>query len=230
MFKNGNKKQNPIVLSIVLLGLGLLGLISGFFGRASDTLDINEAFDYGVGKGNSYEGEIKYCSQCVCEYSHRLYYIIPLGTEYYYVAVSDDESNAVVVRADKKFGDNFDEDTGEAFSTVHVKGRVDSMPSDVKSHFKEIETELNFGTPNFDRYYIDLIGDSVSIFRIISGIGLLVSDIFITLFFIKIKSKIKEGAVLEYKDYSKSEKIFGIIGVIILIPSMLLFAYSLLFW
>lgn len=228
MFKNVNKKQNPFVASFVLLGLGLLGLISGFFGRASDPLDINEAFDYGVGKGNSYEGEIKYCSQVACEYSHRLYYIIPLGTEYYYVAFSEDQSEAVVVRADKKFGDNFDEDTGEAISTVHVKGRVDSMARDVENHFADIKKEINLDTPNFDSYYIDLIGDSVSIFRIISGIGLLVSDIFLTLFFIRVKSKIKEGD--NPFNYNKMDKVLLAVGAIILIPSMLLFIYSLLFW
>ncbi len=228
MYKNSDKKANPLVLILVCLGLGIGIIISGFVKTSSDALDLNEAFNYGIGKDNSYEGDIKYCSQCVFEYSYRLYYIIPMGTEYYYIAVSDDESSAVVLRADKDFGDSFDKDTSTAFSTVHIKGKVSSMPSEVRSRFTEIKNEMHLDQPNFERYCIDLLSDRNSRLRIISGIGFLIADVFLAWFFIKTKSRFEEYNLKHsFSNYSKSEKVISLTGFIISLASLLLFIYSL---
>lgn len=224
MNRNSNQQASPFILSFIILILGAAFIIFGIMGNSSDkTYNITEAFDYGIGKGNSYEGEINYCSQCVCEYSHRLNFIIPLGTEYFYVAFSDDQSKAAVICADKDFGDNFDKDTYKALSEVKVKGKVDSMSKELKENFSEMKQELSFDFPNFDKYYIDLTIGRDNNFRIFSGIGLLISDIFVTLYFVILKLKNANDSLERYK----SNTLVGFIGIVILLISILLFIYSL---
>lgn len=225
-----SKQKSPFILSFMIFVLAGYAIITGIIPYFSTVVNIQNAFDIGLVKGNSYEGEIKYSSQCVCEYSHTLNFIIPIGTEYYYIAFSEDQSKAAVIRADKNFGDSFNKDTGAALSAVNVSGRVEKTPMQVKTHISKLSREVLTGFPtseNFKSFYINLISDRNCTFRLISGIGFIISGIIMTLFFIKVKKE--DDSSLKFKKISEVSafvKYGAIIGSILLMISIVLFIIS----
>ena len=209
---------------IAFVALELFCFISGIMGLLAGAENIETAFTGNLKKGNVYEGEIKYCSSCVFEYYHLLY-IIPIGTEYYYIAFSDNLSGAVVIRAEKNFDENFDEDTGKALSEIHVKGKVKKIPRKIKSHFTDLSAKLLFSPfrANLDTYYIDCLSNRIYVFRIIAGIGLLISVGILVPFFKKAPTMYPG---YKYSQYSKKIKISNNLACIVLIISVILLLYS----
>lgn len=226
---NRKSPKNPLIVFISFILIGIVCIILGFIGLSSNAESIKNAFSIGLEKDKYYKGDIKYCSSCVCEYSHRLNFIIPLGTEYYYIAFSDDQSKAIVVRADKNFYDNFDKDTGMALSTVNSKGKVKKIPNKIKYHFSELKSKINSieTHKSFNILYLDLLCNRIYTMRLISGIGFLVSGFILTLLYIKKKAKDKYNEQI-FSEPIKVEKILGSFGSLILIVSIILLTYSII--
>lgn len=222
---NNLKKYKKFYI-IAFAVLEIFCFVSGIAGLFSKSENLEKAFTNSIEKGDVYEGEIKYCSSCVYEYYHLLY-IIPIGIEYYYIAFSDNQSKAVVIRADKSFADNFDEDTGKALSEIHVQGKVKKIPSKIRSDFTDLSRKLLFSSyhTSFDTYYIDFLSGRIYVFRIISGIGLLISVGIFILFFKKAKIMYPE---YKFSQYSKKDKILNSFASLVFIISIILFVYSVI--
>ena len=104
---------------------------------------------------------------------------IPVGTEYYYIVLNDSVDQAIFIRADKNWGDNFNAQN-YASSPVNVKGKVRKMDYKLK---KELVSDVNDLTRSGINVATDKTGSNylfidnqttkVSIYKLV-GFGLFV--------------------------------------------------------
>ena len=172
---NSKSRRSIILAGIIFSILATVFIVFGVTGLLSQGKDMGKVFEDSLEKGNCYEGEIKYASQNVYIMKHTINFI-PVAYEYYYVITNYDASSMVVVRAPKKWGDNFNEDTGESLKKIVAKGNVKKCSYKVKSGMEEIRSRWmldSYGTKFDSGYYVDLLQTRNSILQLVLGIGIL---------------------------------------------------------
>jgi hypothetical protein len=162
--RGGGKKPSPVIAIIFLVLLAALGLFMGISGFFKEKISLDDAFN-NMETGKSVSGVPAYgASHPNFEYKHK-FSVFPLMTEYYYIILSDDMKNGLLVRADKDFGDNFDVSDHVNSGGIKIKGNVKSTSRKVEENF----SGLDYRMVNND-CYIDLLSTKMNIRWLIIGI------------------------------------------------------------
>lgn len=144
-----NRQASPVtaavvfgIIIIIALYFGISGLIGG--GKVS----LDSAFESGMDKGSIVSGVPPYgAPQANLDYEHGVD-SIPIGHEYYYMILSEDQQTILLVRADKHFGENFDSESYKNINGTSIKGKVRMTSKDVTAKFSELtqleEPELKY--------------------------------------------------------------------------------------
>lgn len=162
---NGGQKKGIVVVLLVLVGVALL-VGKGIAEMSAKTAQNPD----NPRKGELVTYNITYAKE-VQSIDNRLWYIIPTGTEHYYITLTDnDELNHMLVRADKKwFSDNFNSE-GRAVRTVTVSGLSRECPSTIRNRVRELNSGLSeYSASINDSKYIDALYKNLAVVRIIVG-------------------------------------------------------------
>lgn len=162
---NGGQKKGIVIVLLVLVGVALLvgkGIaeMSAKTAQNPDNPRKGELVTYNV----TYAKEVQ-------SISNRLWYIIPTGTEHYYITLTDnDELNRMLVRADKKwFSENFDSE-GRAVRTVTISGLSRDCSSTIRNRARELNDGLSEYSESLnDSKYADALYKKLAVVRIIVG-------------------------------------------------------------
>lgn len=159
-----------LIVAILFAVVSLWSIVTGVMGLAGrNKADAETFFEKGYQKGDFFDGEITYCSDCVLCMKHTINFI-PAAYEYYYVIMSDDLSKAVMVRADKHYGENFVD--GEAVTPVKAKGRVKSTEYETRRELESVQNDLAaMGVYLSVDTYLDLLSTKYYALRIVSGVS-----------------------------------------------------------
>lgn len=170
-------------------------------------------------------GETHYGSKLLLTMKHTFNYIIPMGKEYYYCVYSDDTDTVSFVRAGKKFGDNFNNDSYSS-SAVKIKGKVREADSQVK---RELSTAINqlesngfkIAKDSGNLLFIDTQTTFQSMLRISSCLALLASIIIFLLI-----ANMKKQPIGEVQ---RNTSVPSAIAIILFIAGMVIMLYTFSF-
>ena len=182
------------IIAIIFAITGIWCIVSAIIGLTRESKDLNEAFGNVISERERYEGKVELASPCILEMKHTVN-LIPAGKEYFYAVFSEDESNAVIVRAGKKWGENFNSDTFQSCYDMVIDGTVKRLSYKAKAEIDTIATEFAEYDINLTRtYYIDLLAKRFYIIRIIVGAGtLLLAGLLIFALTAKYQNSIANG-------------------------------------
>ncbi len=123
--KDNKKPANPVVGLVIIVIIAAVSLFMGISGlKADNSQTLDDAFRNGLNSGAYVSGEPAFgAHNANFEYKHTINFI-PIITEYYYIILSEDGENGVLVRADKDFGKNFDSTSFENISGIKIEGKV----------------------------------------------------------------------------------------------------------
>lgn len=162
-YEKPKKKANPAIAFIFFALMSLLGFFMGISGFIKESRTLDEAFGKGLEKGTCVSGVPAYgVNEYSLDYVHKINFI-PILHEYYFVISSEDQSEILLVRAPKDFGENFDGDTFRNLTGVEIKGNVKSTADKVSEHFRKA------GAVDLDAY-IDLLSTRRNIEWLIIGV------------------------------------------------------------
>lgn len=166
------KDKSMIVGSIILILIPVAEIVMGILSFShSKTVLLSEIFD-GDPKGKYVRDKVEYATQNYYTLSHSVNFI-PTGKEYYYVIFSEDQSDAIFVRAGKKWGRFFNSRTLEAYSgPVAISGKVKSLDYEARKGADKLQESFQSeGMPiSVSYYYIDLLAKQYGILSILSGV------------------------------------------------------------
>ncbi|MCR4793963.1 MAG: hypothetical protein K5898_02075 [Ruminococcus sp.] len=149
--KNNRKEPNPVIGLIMIVIIAAFSLFMGISGLKADSQSLDDAFSNGLNSGAYVSGEPAFgANKPNFVYKHTVNFI-PIVTEYYYIILSEDEQNGVLVRADKDFGKNFDSSTFENISGIKIKGKVKASKSKI---LNSTDLDQSFLTKDM---YIDML-------------------------------------------------------------------------
>lgn len=147
--------------SLIFLGLGIYKLC-GFSNTYQTTL---------VGAVEFFENE------------HSIDGLIPIGTSYYYLGITDDNGFVIVQANQNWLNDNFDSE-GYAKNTpgVTVKGEITRLPSDAQSYAAETLTEYlaeytDYNIPLGQKSYMNIFYIDSAVHSVIVGSLMLIAGI-----------------------------------------------------
>lgn len=181
------KKDKGTIIGIIILVLipvylivnGTLSLVHG----ESETLD--ELLSGGDMKGTYVEDEVWFATQEYVGLKHSVN-LIPTGTEHYYLVFNDDFTKCISVRADGKWGEQFNSRTWFPYdgSPVEINGKVKYMDYKVRQYVDDMKREMSDAGESFQisYYYIDLLSVRYGILSIIAGIGIFLAILSLALF------------------------------------------------
>ena len=160
-----NKKAIYVVY-LIFAGLALFCICKGILGLVGERVTLDEAFSTGLKGGEIVSGIPAYGSNHYNLAIDNSINTVPLGMEYYYMILSEDQQKAFVVRGPKNFGDNFDEDN-KNFRNITIKGKVKQANEEVRRTFG-----YNLGTVDrfsLEYFYIDLTNTWLCILWLTAG-------------------------------------------------------------
>ncbi|MBP3337772.1 MAG: hypothetical protein J6L69_00015 [Lachnospiraceae bacterium] len=175
-------KQKDNLGSAVLAIIVFVGFIIGllYFGistqiKLAKSISVEELLDGRSVEDNGVNGTVNHESVEFLELEHRLNYIIPTGTDHYYLIFNEDGSRCIAYKGSGKWNREFDDVTGFTDSTVKIKGTVKKMPSEVKTYYNQAISKLNAEGFYFDAepYYIDSSDGLKSIVQIITALAII---------------------------------------------------------
>lgn len=168
--KNINPNRGLLIFVIAVIVIALWCIVSGIIGLIGrNKINTQTLFENGYHKGDFFEGEISYGSDCVLCMKHTINFI-PAAYEYYYVIMSEDFSGAALVRADKHFGENFV--NGTAAQPLNASGRVKATEYKTERELTSVQSELAaIGIHLSIDNYVDLLSSKYYTLRIAAGIA-----------------------------------------------------------
>lgn len=185
--QQNRNRPNPLVGILFLIFIIIFALFMGISGLKTESQSLDDAFSNGLKNGTCVSG-VPYMgsSNCNFEYTHKLKFI-PFMHEYYFLILSEDMDTALLVRADKDFGENFDATTKRNISGTAIKGSVRTPSSKVRKYFTAMkEPMIN------SAYCIDLLSSEMNTrWFIIAGFNL-----FMMLYYIIFNKKKQNGKSL----------------------------------
>ena len=197
------RKVSPVwgILIFVILTLFCIGY--GISGLTGEKVTLDEAFTSGLDGGEIVSGIPPYGSN---HYNLRIenrVNFIPMGSDYYFMILSEDEERALIVRAPKDFGDNFDGEY-KNFSNKSIRGKVKKSNSKVENNFRlDNPMAMNkFQTS----MYIDMTSTRLSIMWLAVGI-------FNILMTVVLIMRMKKS---QYDDYVATGKKVGLAAFLII--------------
>ncbi len=211
--KKKNSKAASVLGIILLIGLAAFLIITSVVDligvSGAETLSSTYST---VPEKNSYvEATFHYCDY-VGAMKHTINFI-PVGTEYYYLVYTDDSAQAIFVRADKNFIDNFDND-GISYSGVTFSGKVREMDFDMEKEIRSTANEITAYGINVARgddssyLYIDARTTKNAVLNLIGFVAVVLAAVFLY-----IVSKMPADVPGEMSHQGKA-KVFGILCAI----------------
>ena len=121
----------------------ILDLVSLANARTVDSYDMDISED-----GVSVEGNFYYLTNGhVLSVEHKICYVIPTGTEYFFTLFNDSGSKCIFIRADKDFAEEFYRQVDEneqngSYAGAYLKGKVREMRPKVRYELVDYANEL----------------------------------------------------------------------------------------
>ncbi|MBO4309767.1 MAG: hypothetical protein J5856_01735 [Lachnospiraceae bacterium] len=222
-------KRNLIstILSVVLLGGAvLIYMITGLFNliKMSGIIPFKEAGLF-MESGQYVEKTFDYVSGPSIWVSHSLNGVIPIGKEYYYEAVDEEEKVIYIVRAGKSLAYRSEVINGEPLT---IKGKVRTTETDTsRALLDTVEAyEANgysrsSGLNNVNLIFIDNTVTFQSLLRIFGGILIIAGGLFFVL-----NPNVRNKPV---NSYTGVEKFFATIAVLPILIGLFIFLYTISF-
>lgn len=168
------------------LGVGIYGLFMAEHKPLSE-LSADEkvyaVYEGDLGEGTDLSKDRK--AEFYCNYEHSISGLIPIGHEYYYFIVLDDQKKVISVRANKRWRENLKEYISAG--SVPIDGQLRKMAYyDVEKLFRNVvedNSEWFAGYEIDTEYYLDLTHTSINVLHVIGGIGFLLVLMGSVLFF-----------------------------------------------
>ena len=111
-----NSKVSIVIVSIFCVLFLVMSLIGGIQDQTAPTAPIETA-----GKGDVIEYDAYFAKE-VYEITHKLFALIPVRTEHFYLTLDKDGLTPYLVQAEPKwFNENFNSSDGSAKAPVHIK-------------------------------------------------------------------------------------------------------------
>lgn len=117
-------------------------------------------------------GKVIFASK-VCEYSHTLNGLIPLGTEHYYLVLDENGEDYCLVRAKESWYETYFDSNGfpSQGEEIEIYGIVTAVAPGLKSTFDKFNAEnAEAGIEINPEKYVDMMGYSLAWESIITGI------------------------------------------------------------
>lgn len=172
LFRRSSSEKSARWGALFFIIITVASFIMGIRGFTGQNVTLDDAFANGISGGEIVSGTPVYGgNQYALKVKHTVR-SIPVGNDYYYYILSEDEESILAVRAPKDFGKNFD---GEYKNTknVRIKGKVKRMDYKVRNSLSS-----GYG----DDYYIDLLSSRMSILWLTVGIlNLIIIGLFVFL-------------------------------------------------
>ena len=202
------KKAGPVLAIIILVAS--FG-IAAFVGGRMVYLNKNPHI---YGKSDSlseYKSEwvatkiVSAYTEPICEIKHTFSYVIPTGTEYYYMALTEDNV-VIVIRAGKKWLEkNFDADGNPKNGPLALSGYVRKLSDDPLIVVRKIKLDVRFEK----EYFLDADGFLNGILLLIFGLLPVVMGAVIGVLY--------KAGVLNMELHESGAKIFFIIFFVLII-------------
>lgn len=140
--QQNRNRPNPLAGLLFLIFITVFSLFMGISGLKAEPQTLDDAFSNGLKSGTCVSG-VPYMgsSNCNFEYTHKLKFI-PFMHEYYFLILSEDMDTALLVRADKDFGENFDKTTKRNISSMTIKGNVRTPTAKVRRYFTAMKEPM----------------------------------------------------------------------------------------
>lgn len=129
-------KESLIVVFLLLAGMIVYNVIAGFSNLGGSKTTLDDALSGELTVKECVEGSVPRASQNFLSIRHSLNFI-PTGTEHFYLVLTTDYSNAVIVRAGGSWGEQFDND-GISGKDILIRGKVKKLPEDVRKNLTRI--------------------------------------------------------------------------------------------
>ena len=172
IFSQKSSEKSIIWGALLFIAITIAGFIIGIKGLTGEKVSLNDAFANGLDRGEIVSGVPAYG---IDHYALKVKHTvrgIPVGNDYYFYIIDENDENALVVRASKDFGKNFDSEYQNS-KNVRIKGKVKRMDYKVRSSLSD---NGGYGGD----YYIDLLSNRIAIMWLVVGIvGLLTIIIFV---------------------------------------------------
>lgn len=126
-------KQSLIVTSLVLITLIVWSLFRGISDLTGSRTTLDKVFDGDYTIKEYVVDEVPHASQNFLTIQHSLNFI-PAGNEHFYLVLSENYSKAVIVRANRSWGDQFDDD-GDSDKSVIIRGKLKKISKEVREEF-----------------------------------------------------------------------------------------------
>ena len=155
--ENNKSKNILIIFCTVIIGIFAVCLFKSvkIITSPSKAQSIDISSTITVSKGDYVKTTVKSATPTYCEYVHTLSKRrpIPLGTEYYYLFMSYDLSHCISVKADKDWGNQFQNGFATNKDGVLIEGYVQKLDKKVqpklytvKSNYEQNNLSINVDT------------------------------------------------------------------------------------
>ncbi len=135
-----SKKAVTVFVLIIAAVWAVVNIVLGIKGLANTQ---TAALSKNSPKGSVCEFNIIFATE-IYEIDHKLNGLIPLGSEHFYLAVTDNEKTApMLIKASPKWYEKNFTGNGTAPNGVHIKGEVSGFKSESRSKLSEINRKLS---------------------------------------------------------------------------------------
>lgn len=183
-----------------------------------------------VNKGDYVQTNAVYGGVKYCEFKHSVNFI-PVGTEHFFLIFTEDLTQCITVRADKKWGENFENSISREPEGTKVKGYITKLDYKVSRFMEEYLCELNedgLACQGDITVYIDLLATRYAVFGIVEGLFLLVFMIIVFVMTIK-KRKMaeKQEDLVIFGKSSAIKSFFTVVFVILVVVYAMLLVHTI---
>lgn len=188
------KKSEAFAVFFVITIIALYFIATGLrpvFAMHKGVLSLDEFLDGNQREGRYIEDTIHVSSQEIMAYEHTMNYLIPLGTEHFFLIFNEDGSKCMVLRADEKWAEEFDARTGYSQTGVMVSGLVKSLDYEVRYDLQERVAELKREGISLEVsfYCVDGLTKTYAMLNVLAGVLAIVLEIGFTIVIKKQQTK-----------------------------------------
>lgn len=210
-----NEIAKKVIIGIVFAALGIVLIGEGMSirkGLNNKTITLSELFEKSDIKNSYVCDEVMYSSQIFYKVNHHLNGMIKTGTDYYYLIYSEDMQHCISIRADKKWGERFNDLTWQAITESKILGKIEKTDEEMKKYLEE-ELKTTGGEKIIVDYYIDGMASERALHYIVCGVDMIL--LLITLV----------GFI--YIQKSKYNKVLETILIIVLVVELLVLLWAI---
>ncbi len=153
-------KDSLIIVTIFLIIMTIWSVITGLSNLGGTKTTLENALSGNLTVKECVTGEVPRASQNFLSINHSLNFI-PTGTEHFYLVLSEDYGQAVIIRANASWGKQFNDD-GVSDKPVKISGKVKKLPKDVKQKFDTESDLVMFRSKTDLTGYVDTLSPTLA--------------------------------------------------------------------